>query len=335
MDVTADEHTTAEPGLVSVIISAYNAAATIERAVGSVLAQSHQNLEVVVVDDGSTDATREILDALAKRDDRVRLLDPKPNAGVSSSRNRGLAAARGEWIAFLDADDQYLPHRLATLLAAADGDVDGLACGHTIVLPDGNRRDRGSAASGTMTGLQAAVAAFGDQITPFVWDKMFRHSALEGIRFATDVHRGEDTIFVIEALAACRDVRIIDDPLNVYYVSAGSLTWGRVPPLTESDAAAKRFEQVAVELGSQAQATWPVTKVITYLNSANLAAGRLPADQAAEFMTQARQRFSWAEARTALRQRPAVGAAGILLKAAPRLYSKVYAAYAKRSYGVG
>lgn len=332
MDVTADEQT---HDLVSVIISAYNAAATIERAVRSVLAQTHHNLELIVVDDGSSDATHEILQWLAAEDDRVRLLEPKPNSGVSTSRNRGLDAARGEWVTFLDADDEYLPHRLGVLLQHATAQVDGLACGHSIVLPDGKRRDRGSAIIGELSGHDAAVAAFSDRITPFVWDKMFRRSVLSGVRFATDVHRGEDTIFVIEALAACRRVCVVDDALNVYYVSAGSLTWGRVPPLSESDAAAKRFERVAQQLGAEAVVAWPVTKVITYLNSANLAASRLPSDQAVEFLTQARDRFTWNDAHAALRTRPAVGVAGILLKTAPQLYSKAYAAYAKRSYGVG
>jgi glycosyltransferase involved in cell wall biosynthesis len=108
----------------SVLLPSWNAAATIERALTSVLDEHSIPLEVIVVDDGSTDATADLVRAVADRDPRVGLIDLPVNGGVSNARNQGLAAARGEWLAFIDADDRLFPSALATLLRpTADADV--------------------------------------------------------------------------------------------------------------------------------------------------------------------------------------------------------------------
>jgi succinoglycan biosynthesis protein ExoO len=109
---------------VSVILPAYNAAAHLRRAVDSALAQTMDDLEIVIVDDASTDATLEIAGRIAAQDSRVRVLHNERNSGPSVSRNRAIAAARGEWIAILDADDSWFPERLERMLAdAGDADV--------------------------------------------------------------------------------------------------------------------------------------------------------------------------------------------------------------------
>ncbi len=106
---------------VTVIVPAYNAEGFLERAVRSALAQTEPDLEVIVVDDGSTDATVDVALGIAAEDRRVRVVRNQENRGVSASRNRAIALASGEWIALLDADDTWLPQRLATLLCAAGG----------------------------------------------------------------------------------------------------------------------------------------------------------------------------------------------------------------------
>lgn len=105
---------------VSVVIPAFNAASTIERAITSARVQTEENLEIIVVDDASSDQTPEIVAEAAKSDARVRLLRQPVNAGPAAARNRGIAAAKGDWIALLDADDSYFPERLAKLLSLAD-----------------------------------------------------------------------------------------------------------------------------------------------------------------------------------------------------------------------
>lgn len=107
---------TAEP-LVTVIVPAFNAEATIDRTLNSVRVQTHCNLEILVVDDGSADLTAAIVENHAAADPRVRLIR-QANAGVAAARNRAIAEARGEFIAPIDADDLWRPTKIEKHLAA-------------------------------------------------------------------------------------------------------------------------------------------------------------------------------------------------------------------------
>ena len=100
--------------LFSAVITMYNKERWIDRAIASVLAQSEGRFELIVVDDGSTDRGAEVVRGF--RDPRVRLLQQR-NAGPSAARNAGIRAARGSYLAFLDADDEWLPWHLSSALA--------------------------------------------------------------------------------------------------------------------------------------------------------------------------------------------------------------------------
>jgi len=113
--MTVEADATEHP-LVSVVIPVYNAEALISRAIDSVLAQDYSPIEIIVVNDGSTDNTAEMVRRYAGRG--VRLIDLPRNLGASGCRNAGIAAARGPFIAFLDADDEWLPGKLTAQVAA-------------------------------------------------------------------------------------------------------------------------------------------------------------------------------------------------------------------------
>jgi glycosyltransferase involved in cell wall biosynthesis len=104
------------PPIVSVIIPAYNRSFTIARAVESALAQTFQDLEVIVVDDGSSDTTRNIVQSIP--DDRLRLICHATNLGAAAARNTGMKASQAKYIAWLDSDDEWLPEKLQTQLDA-------------------------------------------------------------------------------------------------------------------------------------------------------------------------------------------------------------------------
>ena len=104
--------------LVSVIIPAFNAAATIDQTLRSVRGQTHTQLEIIVIDDGSTDATVEIVERHGRDDARVRVERQPANRGPSAARNRGIELSRGTYIAPLDADDLWRPDKLSLQLAA-------------------------------------------------------------------------------------------------------------------------------------------------------------------------------------------------------------------------
>ncbi|MGD1876151.1 MAG: glycosyltransferase family 2 protein [Kiloniellaceae bacterium] len=136
MPIAVSENTTESDALaaarvpwvprVSVILPAYNAAASLPAAVASALNQSLAAVEVIIADDGSSDGTVEVALDLARRDPRVRVLQTAHNGGAAMARNRALAAARGDWLALLDADDRFAPDRLERLTMlgeALDADV--------------------------------------------------------------------------------------------------------------------------------------------------------------------------------------------------------------------
>jgi glycosyltransferase involved in cell wall biosynthesis len=102
--------------MVSVVIPVYNRAKQISRAVHSVLAQSYQNFEIILVDDGSTDETADVLKNLKQSHEQIKLISLPGNRGVSFARNKGIEQAQGRFIAFLDSDDEWLPIKLETQL---------------------------------------------------------------------------------------------------------------------------------------------------------------------------------------------------------------------------
>jgi glycosyltransferase involved in cell wall biosynthesis len=120
---------------ITVIIPTLDRVAMLRRALASALAQEAVDLEVVVVDDGSSDGTSEAVAALA--DPRVRVVRHERPQGVARARNAGLEAARGEWVAFLDDDDLWAPRKLCEQLAAARAAGAGMAFSAAIVIDDG------------------------------------------------------------------------------------------------------------------------------------------------------------------------------------------------------
>lgn len=125
------------PPVVSVIVPAWNAEETLERAVASVLSQTFDRLEVVVVDDASTDRTATVAERIARGDRRVRMLRTADNGGPAAARNVGIEAARGEWIAVLDADDSFAPERLETLIDRARADGADMVADNLRLVEDG------------------------------------------------------------------------------------------------------------------------------------------------------------------------------------------------------
>jgi len=170
-------------GRVSVIIPAYNAAATIAATVASALGQTYGDLEVIVVDDGSTDSTAAIVADFARADPRLRLLR-YPNGGQAIARNRGIAAAVGELITFLDADDQWTPEKVAEQVRALDENPEAaIAYGWTDYVDGAGRLlHRGSYVSLSGRVLMALTQV---NFIESGSNAMVRRSALEAIAAAT------------------------------------------------------------------------------------------------------------------------------------------------------
>ena len=125
---------------VSVVMPLYNAEAYIEQAICSVKAQSMEDWELIVIDDGSSDASLEIAQAFAAEDSRIQVLRNEQNMGVSRTRNRGIALSRGEYIALLDSDDVWYPEKLRCQLARmAEEKADFCYSSYAIIGADGGK----------------------------------------------------------------------------------------------------------------------------------------------------------------------------------------------------
>lgn len=121
--------------LVSIIIPAYKAEKFIQKTINSVLNQSFQNFEVIVIDDGSPDNQKKVIEKVAKTDERIKYIYQK-NAGVSEARNHGFRLSKGEYLAFLDADDIWLPNNLNLKINKFQEDNFGLVHSDTQIIDE-------------------------------------------------------------------------------------------------------------------------------------------------------------------------------------------------------
>lgn len=168
---------------ISIIVPAYNNAAWLPRCLDSLLAQTYENLEVIVVNDGSTDDTKAVLDAYGADNSRVRAIH-KENGGVTSARLRGVQEATGTWIGFTDGDDEVEPDMFAHLLENAHTyGADISHCGHQVRFPDG--RVEAVHGSGVLrqqdrlTGLRDLLD--GGLIESSLCTKLFRRELFDGL----------------------------------------------------------------------------------------------------------------------------------------------------------
>lgn len=216
---------------VSVVIAAYNAADTIKRAVGSALAQDGVSVEVIVADDCSTDATRQIVTTLGEP--AVKLVSLDCNGGPGAARNAGFAAARGRWIAVLDADDTMRPGRLARMIGAAESVGTVAAVDNLDVLHADGRKERMFPQSllAAMPGL--TLPAFIDSNRIFrsthnfgYMKPVFLRAFLRENRLAYDeaLRIGEDYLLLAAVLAADGRCTVLPEAGYLYHIRESSIS---------------------------------------------------------------------------------------------------------------
>lgn len=169
--------------MVSVIVPIFNSAPYLDECVRSILAQTHRDVEAILVDDGSTDDSLAICRRFASEDPRVKVI-ARANGGVSAARNSGLAAASGEWVAFVDGDDALHPRFVERMMAIAESGNADIACSafHYGLAP------KWSADASRIASLSGAEALedmlYQRRINSSVSTKLFRRSFFDGIEFA-------------------------------------------------------------------------------------------------------------------------------------------------------
>ncbi len=225
---------------VSIIVPCYNVAAYLDQCMESLAGQSMEDIEIICVNDGSSDRTAEILREWRDRDGRVRVIDRK-NSGVSAARNSGMEEAAGKYIGFVDPDDVVERNMFRRLFdAAVEKDADVAVCGYHEFCDCGGMDMPESGWSPSAGFFPEEKAERFRRGTPWsrcagtVWNKLIRRKLLEenGVRFVPGLRQGEDLYFCLMLLTVAPRLLILPDRLYHYRRERpGSASCGRDPRL--------------------------------------------------------------------------------------------------------
>lgn len=220
-----------EQPLISVIIPAYNIEKYIERCVESVRQQNYTNLQIIIINDGSTDQTGKILDNLAKKDFRIKVLH-NSNEGVSAARNAGLDVADGEYIGFVDGDDYIetvMYEKLIELVETYNADI--AHCGYQMVFPDRVDLYYGTEQlkiQDRTTGIKDLIE--GTFVEPGLWNKLYSKRVLSELRLDPAIKINEDLLLNYFAFSKSRKAVFYDKPYYHYMIrknSASTSDWNK------------------------------------------------------------------------------------------------------------
>lgn len=208
---------------ISVIVPAYNIEKYLPRCLDSILNQTHKNLEVIVISDGSTDNTNSVIEEYAKKDNRIVPLF-KENSGVSDTRNRGLEIATGDYIGFVDGDDYIEPDMYEALLSnALEYNADISHCGYQMVFPSRVDYYYNTSKKLVQNKEQGIIDMIkGEYIEPGIWNKLYKKEILKDVKMDADIKFNEDLLFNIFAFNNA-DLSVYEDkPLYHYILRKGS-----------------------------------------------------------------------------------------------------------------
>ena len=215
-------------GLVSIIVPVFNAAPFLERCIDSILGQTYPNLELLLVDDGSTDGSERICDQKAGEDARIRVIHQE-NGGSSRARNRGLKEAVGEWVTFVDADDTLLENGLAQMMDLTSVSTDFIMASYEVSEENGNIFNPVFLTqSGILSPEQCLMMMYrktGDAYLGYICAKLFRRSVLTAgeCRFDEDIVYNEDRLFVTHYLCSISgSIEFTVTPVYRYYLGSGT-----------------------------------------------------------------------------------------------------------------
>ncbi len=214
---------------VSIITPIYNAEASLRNTIECVLRQTYSDFELLLIDDGCTDNSGSIADEYSKKDKRIKVVH-QTNSGVSAARNSGLKIATGEWVCFLDSDDEVTPVWLQSYTESIDNNVDIIFQGACVLTNEGN----------TIYQLDNNVYHH-DEVSKVVelwqhqkydmgsaWSKMIRMSVIKQNKLAFDTHISyyEDWVFLTYVICCSKGFKTIDATNYIYNRQNSQLTGG-------------------------------------------------------------------------------------------------------------
>lgn len=228
--------------LVSVIIPVYNVEECIARCIDSIINQTFKNLEIILVDDGSSDKSGKICDEYAQNDSRIKVIH-KENGGVSSARNTGLDIANGEYIGFVDSDD-YIDANMYECLVNSieDSNCDIVVCGYHEVLNDTTRDIKICEKETSITSREGILGLIEDKTyRGYLWNRLYKRELFDGIRFPAIIVM--EDLYVNHLLFEKADkIHLLDKEFYYYIRREDSVTMKR---RTKTDIAVFRYHMDA------------------------------------------------------------------------------------------
>lgn len=215
--------------LVSIVIPVFNVKPYLAEALESVFHQTYENIEIIIIDDGSTDGSETMCDEFLRKDARVRVVH-QANRGLSNARNVGLDLMKGSIVAFLDPDDVYHSDYIASMMEAmVHTQADLVLCQYTVhktkgrIKTTGHEKPQPIARQGKYDRSDALRALTDGVINVSVWNKLYRRELWEDIRFP-DGHVYEDSITTYRVFDICQLIYVLNKPLYLHRIRPGSIT---------------------------------------------------------------------------------------------------------------
>ena len=210
--------------LISVVVPVYNVEQYLEKCINSILHQTYEHLEIILVDDGSPDNCGAICDSYSSLDQRIKVIH-KRNGGLSDARNTGLDTASGELIAFIDSDDTIMPDMVEKLYHRIETDRSDMAfCGYKQVSQNGAILSEVFLPDNVLTGFVALKVSYENQGVLFTiaWNKLYKKHLFHGIRFPVGKYH-EDEFTTYKIIDQCNKISIVREELYVYYQRDNSI----------------------------------------------------------------------------------------------------------------
>lgn len=210
--------------MISVIVPVYNTAPYLNQCLSSILTQTYSDLEIICINDGSTDESLKILQTIAQNDPRVIVLSQE-NSGVSAARNAGLEMAHGDYVAFVDSDDELEPDMYETLLnLATDYHADIAHCGYKKIHLDGTEKDvQGTKKLLVQDSWEAAYCLLaGENFTGGLWNKLYKRELFSDVHFDTSLKINEDVLVNVQVFCKAKKLVFFDVPKYHYFERQGS-----------------------------------------------------------------------------------------------------------------
>lgn len=227
--------------MISIIIPIYNREKYIDKCIESILAQTYTDWELILVDDGSTDSSGEIAESYAKDNERISVIHVE-NGGMSWARNKGIEKTKGEYITFLDSDDELYPDSLKALLTALEGNDAEISIGSFVY---GEKKDKipGNVCRERLYDSKEAIedVLFQKKLLPSAWGKIYKRSLFDKIRFREGIYY-EDLDLFYKLFLEAKKIVYIDTPVYFYRDTPGSILHEWKPKRLDVLEVTKRME---------------------------------------------------------------------------------------------